>query len=364
MQTANSNSHKLAASMVMAQPSGLDSSSPAGKVGTARQWASPSSRSSQASDDEISAAPTNAGSSPDVSPQHSRTPSKAASTLCESFDEIQLDDSETSQAPSALPFPQSTSASLARFSFECSDSSFAMPVLDGVTGLPQEALGEDKVQELLALFHRSNDLAFHMQIMFLLRQHATSSQQMKKRIGRANGIDAILHSMALHKGPAKSNAMLQELAVWTLWSLAEDEENRNRIRADRKALTVVLDAMLEHADVSGVQEQGAWFLSWFVWQDVHSCQRARLCGAQDIVYASIVNHAQHPGVQQFAHNCLEYLDSGLTDLDGMLPAIDTAAAAASGGNRAHTEQTLRLVCGKKPRKSWLKKLSPFNRSVM
>lgn len=349
MQTANSNSHKLAASMVMAQPSGLDSSSPAGKVGTARQWASPSSRSSQASDDEISAAPTNAGSSPEVSPQHSRTPSKAASTLCESFDEIQLDDSETSQAPGALPFPQSTSASLARFSFlECPDSSFAMPVLDGVTGLPQDALGEDKVQELLALFHQSNDLAFHMQIMFLLRQHATSSQLMKKRIGRANGIDAILHSMALHKGPAKSNAMLQELAVWTLWSLAEDEENRNRIRADRKALTVVLDAMLEHADVSGVQEQGAWFLSWFVWQDVHSCQRARLCGAQDIVYASIVNHAQHPGVQQFAHNCLEYLDSGLIDLDGILPASDTAAATT----------------GVKPRKSWLKKLSPFQRSVM
>ena len=106
--------------------------------------------------------------------------------------------------------------------------------------------------------------------------------------------------------------------------------------------------MLEHADVSGVQEQGAWFLSWFVWQDVHSCQRARLCGAQDIVYASIVNHAQHPGVQQFAHNCLEYLDSGPTDLDGILPASDTAAA------------TTRV----KPRKSWLKKLSPFKRSVM
>jgi len=183
-----------------------------------------------------------------------------------------------------------------------------MPVLDAVTGLPPHMVANRDVEGLVDLLNKSKDFASIMQVMYALRS-ISGDDEMRRRMGVAGGIQAVVQCMMECKGSEMQHAMLQEMAMWCLWNVAGHRANLTRLAASN-AICACLDAMKMHQASAGVQEQACWLLVCVCAEDVHAKQRARLLGAQDLVLCALINHPLHPGVQQYGQQCLGHLDEG------------------------------------------------------
>jgi hypothetical protein len=52
----------------------------------------------------------------------------------------------------------------------------------------------------VGLLSSEADLAFHMQVMYAVRNYAVSDEASRRRITECRGVELILASMSLHKG--------------------------------------------------------------------------------------------------------------------------------------------------------------------
>ena len=52
----------------------------------------------------------------------------------------------------------------------------------------------------MGLLSSEADLAFHMQVMYAVRNYAVSDEASRRRITECRGVELILASMSLHKG--------------------------------------------------------------------------------------------------------------------------------------------------------------------
>jgi hypothetical protein len=187
-------------------------------------------------------------------------------------------------------------------------AAFAMPVLDGVTGLPKNMCANRDVEGFVSLLNSSKDFAGIMQVMYALRT-LSGDDETRRRIGVAGGIQAVVQCMVDCKGSEPQHAMLQEMAMWCLWNVAGHQGNRVRL-SQSNCISACIEAMKVHPFSPGVQEQACWLLVCVCFDDVHAKQRARLLGAQDLVLIAMINHPHHPGVQQYGQQCIGHLEQG------------------------------------------------------